>query len=108
MIYKGNTWQLNNGATSTGDTTLKAASTGHIHYVTKIVVTVYDLTTGTIALTDGTTPFFEWAVKDGNGSHFEVTFPGDLAFSWGSGKAIILTIGTGNLNCKVVMTGFTT
>jgi len=108
MIYKGNTWQLNNGATATGNTTLKAAATGYTHYVTKIVVTVFAFAdTGTISLTDGTTTFFEWLAKDGNGNHFEVTFPGDLAFSWGSGKAIVLTIGTANLSCKVVMTGFT-
>jgi hypothetical protein len=105
---RGTTWTAKSGAIAAGNTTVLAAVSGATHYVTKIVVTVYVFQNdGTISLTDGTTTFFEWLAKDGNGSHFEITFDPTLAFPWGTGKAIVLTIGTSNVSCKVVMQGFT-
>jgi hypothetical protein len=108
MASRAESWQKTVGCTATGDTTVIAANANGSHHVRKIVVTVYAYSaTGTIALTDGTTSFFLWQPSTGNGCHFEVTFPEEYTFNWGTNKAITLTCGTANVSARVVVLGYT-
>jgi hypothetical protein len=71
-----------------------------------IMITAYS-TTGTLALSDGTTTFFgPWLCKDGNGGHIHIEFDDDNPWTWTTLKPINLVNATANVGARITVKGF--
>jgi hypothetical protein len=75
-------------------------------FITDIVITIYaHADTGTLALNDGTTSYFMWLCKDGNGHTINIHF--DQPFYWGQNKKIDFINATAYVKANLVIKGFT-
>jgi hypothetical protein len=104
----GQSFQATGGLAAVSTVALRAANatTTESVYITDIIITIYAYAdTGTIALQDGTTTYFQWLCKDGNGSSIHIHF--NKPFYWGQNKAINLINATANVSCRAVVLGYT-
>jgi len=105
-VKRGQDFQATNTIESATSVTIKAAITTCNYTITEIVISIYAFQdTGTLALNDGTTTYFgPWLCKDGNGHTIVLRFKD--GFTWGKGKAIIVTVATAAVKARVTVKGF--
>ena len=108
MARPGQNFRAVGGLTTASTVALRAANASGTEavWITDIIVTIYSFAdTGTLAFQDGTTTYFQWLCKDGNGNHIHIHFR--EPFYWGQNKAINFINATANVSAKAVVLGFT-
>jgi hypothetical protein len=103
---RGQSFQDTTTIESATNATIKAAVATCNYTITEIIVSIYAFQNdGTLALNDGTTTYFgPFLCKDGNGHTIFLRFKD--GFTWGKGKAIIVTVGTSAVKARVTVKGF--
>lgn len=99
--------QGSNTLAAVGSATILAANTAPSgrYWIKSLLISIAAFAdTATLAIGDGTLTLLTVLLKDGNGSLFNVEFPGD-GYELTNEAALTMTVGTANATVRVTATG---